>query len=80
MKIFRWIIIVWTICITLLFGLAVNVRQTKPITETRTFCAYGRLFVEFEDRERVWGTLMLDFYGKPIPCIEGIETEVNNTI
>lgn len=80
MKIFRWIIIVWTVCITLLIGLAVNVRQPKLITETRTFCAYGRIFVEFEEKERVWGVLMLDFYGRPIPCTEGVEPEVNNTI
>ncbi len=50
------------------------------MTETRTFCAYGRIFVEFEDSDRVWGTLMLDFYGRPIPCTEGIEPETNNTI
>jgi hypothetical protein len=79
-KIFRWVVIAWTICITLLVGFAVLIKNPRSMTETRTFCAYGRIFVEFEDSDRVWGTLMLDFYGRPIPCTEGIEPETNNTI
>jgi hypothetical protein len=79
-RIFRWAVIVWTVCITLLVGLAVSIKNPRPITETRTFCAYGRIFVEFEDNGRIWGTLMLDFYGKPIPCTEGTEPEISNTI
>jgi hypothetical protein len=65
---------------TALVGLAVTARHSNTITETRTFCAYGRIFAEFEDNGRVWGTLMLDFYGRPIPCTEGREPEINNTI
>ena len=80
MKIFRWAVIVWIVFVTILVGLAVSIKHPRPITETRTFCAYGRIFVEFEDKGRIWGTLMLDFYGKPIPCTEGIEPEINNTI
>ena len=80
MKIFRWAVIVWTVCITLLVGLAIFAKSPHPITETRTFCAYGRIFVEFEDNGRIWGTMMLDLYGKPIPCREGDEPEISNTI
>jgi len=47
---------------------------------TRTFCAYNRTFVEFEERGHVWGTLILDFAGRPIPCNENIEIEIGNTI
>ena len=80
MKIFRWAVIGWIICITLLVGFAVAMKNPHPITETRTFCAYGRIFVEFEDNGRIWGTMMLDLYGKPIPCKEGDEPEISNTI
>ena len=71
---------VWIACMTLLVGLAVGIRNPKPITEARTFCAYGRVFVEFEDNGRLWGTLMLDFYGHPLPCNEGNDPEIKNTI
>jgi hypothetical protein len=79
-KIFRWAFIVWSISITILVALAIFSRQPKPITETRTFCAYGRIFAEFEDNGKVWGVLMLDFYGRPIPCTEDKEPEISNTI
>lgn len=80
MKIIRWLFIVWAIAATILIGFAVTVRNPKSITETRTFCAYGRIFAEFEDDGRVWGTLMLDFYGRPIPCTEGVEPAFNNNL
>jgi hypothetical protein len=76
----RWAGIIWISCITFLIGLIVISRDPKPITETRIFCAYNRVFVEFEDNDRIWGTIMLDFYGKPIPCKEGSDPEINNTI
>jgi hypothetical protein len=75
---FKWLIIAWTISISLLFSLALN--KQRLVTETRTFCAYGRIFVEFEESGKVWGTLMLDFYGKPISCKEGLEPEIDNSI
>lgn len=45
---------------------------TKPETDvvTSTFCAYGKVFVEFKNGKNVWGTLMLDRVGFPIPCKE----------
>jgi len=79
-KILHWAVIVWTVCITLLTGIAISIRTPHPITETRIFCAYGRVFVEFEDHDKIWGTVMLDMYGKPMPCKEGAEPEISNTI
>lgn len=37
-------------------------------THTRLFCAYNRVFVEFEESGNIWGTMMLDRHGRPIPC------------
>jgi hypothetical protein len=74
------VVVFWVVGITLLVGFTTSSNSQHPITETRSFCAYGRVFVEFEDNGRIWGTLMLDFYGKPIRCREGDEPEINNTI
>jgi len=74
-------VMVWIACTTLLVGLAVGIRSPTPlVTETRIFCAYGRIFVEFEDHDKIWGTVMLDMYGKPMPCKEGAEPEISNSI
>ena len=74
-------VMVWIACTTLLVGLAVGIRSPTPlVTETRIFCAYGKIFVEFEDSGKIWGTLMLDLYGHPLPCKEGNEPEISNTI
>ena len=37
-------------------------------THARIFCAYGKVFVEFEERNNTWGVLMLDDLGKPLSC------------
>ena len=37
-------------------------------THTSMFCAYGMLFVEFEDSKSKWGTVMLDPGGRPVSC------------
>ena len=80
MRLFQWGAFIWVILMTILVSLAVGVNRTKSVTETRTFCAYGRIFAEFEDNGKVWGVLMLDFYGRPIPCDETKEPEIRNTI
>jgi len=36
--------------------------------ESRLFCAYDRLFVEFEDGKYKWGTMLFDDDGKPMAC------------
>ena len=43
------------------------------------FCAYGRVYVEFQHGNRVWGTTLLDNRGQPIGCTDedAIEKTVN---
>ena len=58
-------------------------RLTPSVTHTRTFCAYNKVFVEFEEGSKTWGTLMLDSRGKPIPCTESGDEELimrSNTV
>jgi len=71
---------IWTIIAAIIVVLLIELVYNTSTTSTRAFCAYNRTFVEFEDRGRVWGTLMLDFAGRPIPCNESIEVEIGNTI
>ena len=78
MKLVRNIVIGWLVVVTLLIWLFIS--KSKPTTETRAFCAYGRVFVEFEENGKVWGSLMLDYYGHPIPCREGVEPTIENTV
>jgi hypothetical protein len=46
-----------------------------PHAESKVFCAYNRVFVEFEDGRHKWGTILLDEDGKPISCTTFQETE-----
>jgi hypothetical protein len=46
-----------------------------PRAESKVFCAYNRVFVEFEDGRHKWGTLLLDEDGKPIGCNTFKETD-----
>lgn len=39
-------------------------------TSTRMFCAYERVFVEFQERNNTWGVLFLDDNGNPVYCNE----------
>jgi len=34
----------------------------------RRFCAYSKLYVEFEHHDKIWGTTFLDELGRPVPC------------
>lgn len=43
--------------------------------ESRAFCAYGKVFVEFDDGKYKWGTMLLDENGLPIACKKYIEPE-----
>ena len=71
---------IWAIIAAIIVVLIIDWATSSSAVSTRTFCAYNRTFVEFEERGRVWGTLILDFNGKPIPCSENIEVEIGNTI
>jgi len=37
---------------------------------TRRFCAYGQVYVEFQQGNKIWGTTFLDDNGKPVRCSE----------
>lgn len=39
-------------------------------TSTQIFCAYGHVFVEFNEGNHKWGTIWLDRSGRPVPCKE----------
>ena len=67
----RYIFIFWVVGITLILTL-VNKPATRT-AHTRTFCAYGQIFVEFDEDGHRWGTLLLNRNGKPIPCREDDE-------
>jgi|LauGreDrversion4_2_1035121.scaffolds.fasta_scaffold219918_2 hypothetical protein len=74
------VVVLWTILITILASSSNRNLNTRSVVETRTFCAYGRVFVEFEENGKQWGTLMLDFRGNPIPCEDHVEPKLTNTI
>ena len=66
--VFRYIFILWVVSVTLILTL-VN-KPTTRTAHTRTFCAYGNVFVEFDEDGYRWGTILLNRNGKPIPCKE----------
>jgi hypothetical protein len=67
-KILKWAFITWSVCLTLL--VALSYRFVDSVTHAKTFCAYNKIFVEFEEGSSKWGTLLLDWNGHPIPCSE----------
>ena len=50
--------------------IALRLALARDETVAKTFCAYNKVFVEFEENGKSWGTLMLDWNGRPIPCME----------
>jgi hypothetical protein len=44
--------------------------STSDNVHTRRFCAYGELFIEFQQGTTVWGTTFLDERGRPVSCLE----------
>jgi hypothetical protein len=50
------------------FIVIIGILPKESTSTTRLFCAYGKVFVEFEEPRYTWGTLMLDNNGKPMPC------------
>lgn len=57
--------------VAILIGTIVWILEpTEPDTHTRRFCAYGHVYVEFEQNGKIWGTTFLDEDGKPIGCRE----------
>ena len=61
------------VCAIILFGVITD-SDSEPTS--RVFCAYGQMFIEFEEGRHQWGTLLLDPDGRPIACKNG--QSVNN--
>lgn len=74
MKITKTVFAIWAFCTAILVMMLI--RMEYGTTYARTFCAYNRLFVEFEEGSKIWGTTMLDAKGRPIPCAETDTQEV----
>jgi len=55
------LIIVSTICI---------LYETSDDIVTHRFCAYGNVYVEFQQGSKIWGTTFLNEDGKPVKCTE----------
>ena len=68
----NWFIVLVIICATV-FSFILEMFKDIGATHAKTFCAYNRVFVEFTEHGKTWGTLMLDWAGKPIPCREDSE-------
>ena len=51
-------------------------KYTESETQSSVFCAYGKVFVEFDEGNKRWGTMLLNDNGKPIPCSEDSRTPV----
>ena len=79
MKTIKTVFFVWAIITTVTLSVILRMRTQQP-TQAKTFCAYGRIFVEFDEEGKRWGTMMLDWNGKPIPCKEDSEPDISNTI
>lgn len=69
---------VWVVTLVTLFVFYLGDMKSPADTHARTFCAYDRVFVEFEERGRTWGTIMLDRNGKPVPCRNDVD-EISTT-
>lgn len=55
------------IAVLLLFA-GIWVRRIPQDSTVRIFCAYDKLFIEFEDQNKRWGTMFLDNEGRPMSC------------
>lgn len=67
--------VAWVV-VAVLAVVALLLATSSNKTVTRTFCAYNRVFVEFEENGHTWGTLLLDTDGRPIPCTDDTPTSV----
>jgi hypothetical protein len=64
MKYLRHLIII----VFLLFLAGAWVRRNPQELSVRIFCAYDKLFIEFEEKNSKWGTMFLDEHGRPMSC------------
>ena len=67
-----------SIFVVVLFFVTIFFVENEAKSTTRLFCAYGKIFVEFEESHSTWGTLMLDNNGKPMSCRNNGEIELTS--
>jgi hypothetical protein len=70
------------VMITLIMGIYGSSRSvnTNVRTQARMFCAYDKIFIEFDDGKNVWGALWLDRDGMPVTCRDGKNISDNAVI
>ena len=61
------------IIVTLILGIygSAPAAHDNVGTHTRLFCAYDKMFIEFDDGKNIWGTMWLDRDGRPVTCRDG---------
>jgi hypothetical protein len=55
-------------CIVAIITVILAIYTKIPSDDVRFFCSHDRVFIEFEEGGRVWGTLWTDNEGKPQSC------------
>ena len=65
-------IILWVLSVFIIFLLLPDDIGDRSI-HTQQFCAYGNVYVEFTKAGKVWGTVFLDEFGKPVRCDGDLE-------
>ena len=59
----------------------ISIVHYTPSSSVRLFCSNDRVFIEFEEFGKVWGTMWLDDGGAPISCNSKTKTKaiINNS-
>jgi len=52
----------------IIFTILAMALHNEPKANARFFCAYGKVFIEFEEDGKVWGTMWIDEDGRPLTC------------
>jgi hypothetical protein len=55
-------------CIVAIITVIVAIYTKIPSADVRFFCSHDKVFIEFEDNGKVWGTMWIDDDGKPQTC------------
>jgi len=55
-------------CIVAIITVILAIYTKIPSDDVRFFCSHDRVFIEFEDNGKVWGTMWIDSDGKPQTC------------
>jgi len=55
-------------CIIAIITVILAIYVKIPSDDVRFFCSHGRVFIEFEENNKVWGTLWTDDEGRPQAC------------